>query len=695
MANRLAAASSPYLLQHQHNPVDWYPWGEEALQAAKERDRPIFLSIGYSACHWCHVMERESFENPQIAAILNEHFIPIKVDREERPDLDQIYMQAVQMLTGSGGWPMSVFLTPDGRPFFGGTYWPPEDRWGRPGFARVLQAIVDAWQTQRDKIDAQGQQIAEHLHASCQGPESVGSELKREWLEAADRWHIEHFEPHYGGFGGAPKFPHAMALSLLTELCVSDPNPQRQHVVCHTLDQMAAGGIYDHLGGGFARYSVDEKWLVPHFEKMLYDNALLAGCYADAYRLWHKPTYADVIRETLDYLIRDMQLPEGGICSAEDADSEGVEGKFYVWSLPEVKQALGEERAEEFCRAYDVTEGGNFEGHNILHRQIPLDELARELGKDPAELQQRLAEDRGRLYELRSGRVRPARDDKVLLSWNALAITGFCKGFRALDDIRFLHAAQQIAHFIYREMRHESGRLHHTWRAGRASLAAYLDDYATLLDALVELYQCDFDQEWLDWAGELGDIMLDRFRDPRGGFFFTADDHEQLVTRSKDLYESSVPSGSAMAASGLLALGRLLDHQPYIAAAHDTLVASSGLLSSVPQAAAQMLRALLRWLDEDTHLVLVGGDDEGEWVSACRVCREAFVPHSVVAGMRDSVETVEILAAHFIGRTAVHDRTTLYVCRHHTCEAPAVGLAEISPAVTRLQLAQSQPSADL
>lgn len=694
MANRLAEASSPYLLQHQHNPVDWYPWGEDALQAAKALDRPIFLSIGYSACHWCHVMERESFENPEIAEILNQHFIPIKVDREERPDLDQIYMQAVQMLTGSGGWPMSVFLTPDGRPFFGGTYWPPEDRWGRPGFTRVLQAIVDAWQTQRDKIDDQGQQITEHLHASCQGPEGTGGELKREWIEAADRWHIEHFEPRYGGFGSAPKFPHAMALSLLTELCAIQPEAQREHVVNHTLDQMASGGIYDHLAGGFARYSVDDKWLVPHFEKMLYDNALLAGCYADAYRLWRKPLYAEVTRETLDYLMGDMQLPGGGVCSAEDADSEGVEGKFYVWSLAEVQQALGKERAAEFCRAYDVTQQGNFEGHNVLHRQVPLEELARELGQDPTELQQRLAEDRAQLLAVRNQRVRPSRDDKVLLSWNALAITGFCKGFRALGEIRFLHAAQQIAHFIRREMRKECGRLLHTWRQGRASLAAYLDDYATLLDALVELYQCDFDAEWLDWAGELGDILLDRFHDPRGGFFFTADDHEQLVTRSKDLYESSVPSGSAMAASGLLALGRLLDRDDFITAAHDTLLSASGLLSSVPQAAAQMLRALHRWLDDDAHLVLVGGDDEGEWLSACRVVREAYVPHGVVLGVRDAADASQLLTAHFAGRTALRDRTTLYICRHHTCEVPAVGLADICRAVMRLQFAPSQSADD-
>lgn len=690
MPNRLAAASSPYLLQHQHNPVDWYPWGDEALSAAKEQDRPIFLSIGYSACHWCHVMERESFENPRIAEILNQYFISIKVDREERPDLDQIYMQAVQMLTGSGGWPMSLFLMPDGRPFFGGTYWPPEDRWGRPGFARVLLAIKDAWQAQREQLEAQGRQITDYLCIAAEGPERAEGDLKREWIAGADAWHRQNFDPTWGGFGGAPKFPHCMAISLLIELCAAAPDQQRQHIVCHTLDRMAAGGIYDHLAGGFARYSVDEKWLVPHFEKMLYDNALLAGCYADAYRLWHQPLYARVATETLDYLIRDMQLPGGGMCSAEDADSEGEEGKFYVWSLAEVTSVLGAERTSEFCHAYDVSERGNFEGHNVLNTPIVLEELAQARvgeseGQEPAEFLERLAEDRAQLLRIRSARVRPGRDDKVLCGWNALAITGLCKGFRAAAEVRFLNAAQRIAHFLRREMRLGSGRLMHTWRDGRASLPAYLDDYATLLDALCELYQCDFDDEWLEWAHELGEIILARFRDPRGGFYFTPDDHERLIARSKDAAESSVPSGSAMAAGGLLALGRLLEREAFIEAAHETLAASSGLMSSAPQAAAQSLRALDRWFDDDTHLVIIGGDDESEWQAACRACRQVLVPHGMILGARSPGTAPRLLAAHFANRTAVSGRTTLYICRQHTCEAPAVGLSPILDAIARWQ----------
>ena len=690
MPNRLAGASSPYLLQHQHNPVEWYPWGDEALRAAQTQDRPIFLSIGYSACHWCHVMERESFENPGIAEILNQHFVAIKVDREERPDIDQIYMQAVQMLTGSGGWPMSLFLTPDGKPFFGGTYWPPEDRWGRPGFAKVLSAIKDAWHTQREQLHAQSRQITDYLLASADGPERTEGDLKREWIDAADRWHQEHFDPKWGGFGGAPKFPHCMAISLMIELCAAAPDQNRQQIVSHTLDCMAAGGIRDHLAGGFARYSVDEKWLVPHFEKMLYDNALLAGCYADAYRLWPKPDYAQVCSDTLDYLMRDMQLPSGGMCSAEDADSEGVEGKFYVWSRAEVTEVLGEERAQEFCRAYDISQRGNFEGHNVLNTPVPLDELAKELGQEASEFRQRLAEDRAQLLLVRNRRVRPGRDDKVLLGWNALAITGLCKGFRALGEVRFLHSAQQIAQFIRREMRSSSGRLLHTWRDGRASLTAYLDDYGTLLDALVELYQCDFDDEWLEWACELGEIMLSRFHDPRGGFYYTADDHEPLIARSKDAVESSVPSGSAMAASGLLALGRLVERQDFIQAAHETLLANSGLLSQAPQAAAQSLRALDRWFDDDSHLVLIGGDDEGEWHAACRACRAVLLPHGVVMGARSVTPTNGLLSAHFLNRTAHADRTTLYICRHHTCQAPAVGLAEILQAIARCQKPQPE-----
>lgn len=687
MVNRLAKTSSPYLLQHQHNPVDWYPWGDEALQAAKQLDRPIFLSIGYSACHWCHVMERESFENQAIAQILNAHFIAIKVDREERPDLDQIYMQAVQMLTGSGGWPMSVFLTPEGRPFFGGTYWPPEARFGRPGFSNVLHAVADAWQKQRDQIEAQSHQITQAVHDSCQGPAGKGSELKAEWIVAADRWHCEHFEPRYGGFGGAPKFPHSMALSLLTEICQAVPDDSRRHVVQHTLNSMAAGGIYDHLGGGFARYSVDERWLVPHFEKMLYDNGLLAACYADAFRLWRIPAYAQVTSETLDYLIRTMQLPAGGLCSAEDADSEGVEGKFYVWNQSEIEQTLGNDRAGEFCAAYGVTLSGNFEGHNILNTPKPLAEVAVALGRDPEELAQRLAEDRQQLLRLRDLRVRPGLDDKVLLSWNALALTGFCKGYRALSEVRFLRAAQQVAGFIRREMRQASGRLWHSWRQGQASLVAYLDDYAYLVDSLVELYQCDFDEQWLSWASELADIMLEHFRDPTGGFYFTADDHEQLITRSKDLYESSVPSGSAMAVTSLIALGRLLERTDYLQAAHQALQASSGVLSAAPQASAQSLRALSRWLHEDTQLVIVGGDDEHEWHTACQLCRQVLLPHGAVIGVRDWQQTSELVGMHWHQRPPVAGRVTLFICRAQTCLPPVSGVVDIATALSRLELA--------
>lgn len=688
MPNRLSDALSPYLLQHQHNPVDWYAWGDEALAAAKHLDRPIFLSIGYSACHWCHVMERESFENAHIAQLLNQHFIAIKVDREERPDLDQIYMQAVQILTGRGGWPMSVFLTPDGRPFFGGTYWPPEDRWGQPGFAKVLGAVADAWHAQRDQIDAQGQQITEYLHANALGPERAGDALQSTWITAGDRWHIEHFEAQYGGFGNAPKFPHCMALSFLTELSVTHPSPERQQVVCHTLNCMASGGIYDHLGGGFARYSVDEKWLVPHFEKMLYDNALLAACYGDAYRLWRIPAYASVVTETLDYLTRTMQLLEGGICSAEDADSEGVEGKFYVWSSAEIQAALGAKRAAQFSRAYDVTDQGNFEGHNILNRIFdrtqPLEELARQLGYERrADLEQRLAEDRATLLELRAKRVHPGRDDKVVLSWNAMAVTAFCKGFRATGELRFLQSAERIAHFIRMHMRESSGRLFHTWRGGRAVVGAYLDDYATLMDSLVELYQCNFDERCLLWACELGELLLEHFHDEKGGFFYTADDHEKLVTRSKDMAESSVPSGSSMAASALLALGRVVEREDFIAAAFDTLQSMSGLLSSAPQAAGQALRAVHRWLADDQQMVILGGDDEGEWQAACALCRQVLVPHGIVIGARRSNPASELLAAHFNGRSAIGGQVTLFICKQQSCEAPVVGLSDIQRALSR------------
>jgi uncharacterized protein YyaL (SSP411 family) len=681
MSNRLANCSSPYLRQHKDNPVDWFPWGDEAFDRAREQDKPIFLSVGYSACHWCHVMEHESFESEEIAAILNQNFVSIKVDREERPDIDQIYMQAVQMLTGSGGWPMSVFMTHEGQPFFGGTYWPPDSRWGRPGFGQVLLAIVDAWQTKREQIVQQGAQIGENLQQACQGPAPSQSPLDPQWIAAADAWLIRHHDPQCGGFGGAPKFPHAMDLSLLVELSTFQPNDARTKVIHTTLDNMARGGIYDHLGGGFARYSVDARWLVPHFEKMLYDNALLASVYADAYRLWGNPEYAQVVRETLDYILREMTDASGAYYSTEDADSEGVEGKFYVWTPAEIEQVLGAERAQQFCDCYDVTEAGNFEESNILNLPKSISQFAALRQIDEALLREQLSQDRDKLLQRRATRVRPSLDDKVLLSWNALMIAAMTRGYRAVADQRYLQSAQAAVEFIRSSLRRADGRLWHTWRQGTPSLDAYLDDYAYLIEALTELFQVDGRATTIALAIDLAESMIEHFSDPAGGFFFTADDHEKLIARSKDLADSSVPSGNAMAAAGLLNLARLTGRNDFLDAAESALVAASGVMSSSPQASAQTLRVLLRHLQPSQEYVLVAGSDASEFAELRQQLLKRIDPRALticLAAASDEAdqsnwEELAKLCPLVEQRQSVESQATLYVCENFSCQQPIVG----------------------
>ncbi len=680
MPNRLAQSSSPYLRQHKDNPVDWFPWGEEAFQLAEKKDQPIFLSVGYSACHWCHVMEHESFENQKIADILNKNFVSIKVDREERPDVDQIYMHAVQMLTGSGGWPMSVFMTHDGKPFYGGTYWPPDSRWGRPGFGQVLMAIIDAWQNKRAQITDQGKQISENLAKSCYGPAATATALEPSWIAAADKWLVQHHDPQHGGFGGAPKFPHAMDISLLIELSALQPNDTRTQAIKLTLDKMARGGIYDHLGGGFARYSVDERWLVPHFEKMLYDNALLASAYADAYRLWRVEEYATVVRETLDYVIREMTDATGAYYSTEDADSEGVEGKFYVWSMHEIEEVLGLQRGGQFCDCYDVTEAGNFEDFNILNLPKSISQFAKLKQLDEQLLRQELNEDRKKLVERRALRVRPGLDDKVLLSWNALMITAMTRGYRALGYERYLQSAKKAVQFVHQHMRRADGRLWHTWRHGEPSLDAYLDDYAYLIDALTELFQVSSQTETLAIAIELAQLMIKHFSDPAGGFYFTADDHEKLIARSKDLADSSVPSGNAMAASALLNLSRLTGRSDFREVAEATLIAASGVMSSSPQAAGQSLRVLLRATQPSQEYALIAGDEPSEFNGLRRSLLFHFEPCAVTVPVSSDtdLETLAAVCPLVQSRSAIDSQVTLFVCQDFTCQQPIVGAVDIA-----------------
>lgn len=609
MANRLAGESSPYLLQHARNPVAWYPWGAEALEKARREDKPIFLSIGYSACHWCHVMEHESFENADIARYLNEHFVSIKVDREERPDLDQIYMHAVQVLTGRGGWPMSTFLTPELQPFYGGTYWPPSSRMGMPGFDQVLAAVVDAWRNRRAQVLQQAQELTQRIQL-LDPDVPADAELTPDLLRSAESDLLRSFDRAQGGFGGAPKFPQPMALRLALRLWKRRSNPRLLELVETTLDKMRRGGIYDHLAGGFARYSVDERWLVPHFEKMLYDNALLADAYLDGFLATRNTDYARVVRETLDYVLAYMTDPFGGFHSTEDADSEGEEGKFYLWTPVEVEAVLGPEAGQRFCYVYDVTPAGNFEHRNILNLPKTVEQCAALKGWDLPELERELADSRAKLLAERDRRVRPGKDDKVLVSWNALMIHALARAAGPLDEPRYLAAATRAAEFLLTALRRPDGRLQHSWRGGVAKHDAYLDDYTYLIEALLALYEASFEERWIEEAAAFAERVLGEFRDVAGGFFFVSDSHETLITRPKDVYDNATPSGTAMAATCLVRLGKLTGRTDYVAAAAEALKLALPVMQRAALAAAQSLIALDLWLGPTAEIAIIGDATE-------------------------------------------------------------------------------------
>ncbi len=686
MPNRLANETSPYLLQHANNPVDWYPWGPEALQRSRDEQKPIFLSIGYSACHWCHVMEHESFENAAIAELLNDNYVNIKVDREERPDLDQIYMNAVQLMTGRGGWPMSVFLTPDLQPFFGGTYWPPTSRHGMPGFEQVLAAVTDAWRHRREHAVAQAGEMTRHLQQIGRA-EGESGELAPELLGQAVAKLEQLFDFTYGGFGQAPKFPHAMDLQLLLRVWFRTRREGVLDMVKLNLDKMARGGIYDHLAGGFARYSVDARWLVPHFEKMLYDNALLTNAYLDGFLATGQAEYATVARETLDYILGYMTDDGGGFHSTEDADSEGEEGKFYVWTPDEIKGVLGDEAGERFCQVYDVTERGNFEGHNILNLPRTIAQFATLRQLDEAELQNDLARGRLLLLKVRDQRIRPAKDDKILVSWNALMIDAMSRAAGILNDEKYLAAAIRAAEFLMREVRRPDGRLLHSWRHGRAKLDAYLDDYAYLINALVSVYEASFDERWIDEAVRLADLMLRHFGDAeQGGFYFTADDHEQLIARNKDVHDSSVPSGNAMAATALIRLGKLTGRRDYLDAARATLEAAVGVMRQSPTAAGQMfLAADLLWGPLLEIAVVGESDDEISRVTQGLVQR--FIPQRVVAARRvDQEPRSPHLNPLFQGKLAARGEAAVFVCQDFACREPVHGRDAINALWERLTI---------
>ncbi len=676
--NRLLHETSPYLRQHAHNPVDWYPWGPEALARARELDRPIFLSVGYSACHWCHVMEHESFEDPEVANILNEHFVSIKVDREERPDLDQIYMAAVQALTGQGGWPMSVFLTPDLKPYYGGTYFPPQDHYGRPSFKRLLNGLIEFWRDRRAEVDQSADKITGYLQDATHLERQEG-ELTDTLIRNAAGLLARAFDHSFGGFGTAPKFPHAMDLRLLLRAWKRFGDDQALEMVRVTLDRMAMGGIYDHLGGGFHRYSTDAQWLVPHFEKMLYDNALLTAAYLEGFQATHDPFYRAVVEETLAYVAREMTSPEGAFYSTQDADSEGVEGKFFVWSAGEIEHLLGQETAKILNEIYGVSPEGNWEGHNILNRTRSYAQDSRLMKIAEPELRKTLAEAKKKLFDVRSRRVWPGRDEKVLTSWNGLMIAAFAEASSVLGNATYAETAARAADFILTQMRGQDGRLLRTYKSGSApKLNAYLEDYSYLLDALVSLYEATFSPRWLEAAIDLSRVMVEQFWDEaQGGFFYTGRDHEALIARTKDPQDSSVPSGNGMAATALVRLAKLTGRKDLLEKAEATFRLFRGIMASSPMAAGQMLLALDFHLGPVEEFAVVGKLLDDDTQKVLRAIQAGFRPNKIVAawdGAKDS--QVEKLIPLLAGKKAAGGVTT-YICENYTCQAPLVGAAAV------------------
>jgi uncharacterized protein YyaL (SSP411 family) len=667
-ANRLINETSPYLLQHAHNPVDWYPWSREAFEKALKEDKPIFLSIGYSTCHWCHVMEAESFENEHTAEILNDNFVSIKVDREERPDLDEVYMNAVRAMAGSGGWPLSVFLTPQGKPFYGGTYFPVHDIFGRPGFENVLLSIAEAWANRRNDVINSAENITKVLSPSASRAEL--SELPSAGPLVLDEAfvHLESaFDAEYGGFGSAPKFPSPCYLLFLFSYWWRTKKEKAIEMCTATLGRMAAGGIYDHVGGGFHRYATDGRWLVPHFEKMLYDQALLSRCYLQAWQLTKRPEYADVVTQTLDYVLRDMRHEEGGFYSAEDADSEGKEGIFYLWTPQEVEELLGLPDAGVFNEFYRVTKEGNFEEKNILSRCLSVDE---------SEI---ITKSRQKLLAKRNERIRPGRDEKIISGWNGLMIVSLACGGAAMGKPAYIDAAVRAADFILGTLV-RNGRLMHYFRDGRIIEKAYLDDYAALIGAMTALYEATFDAKWLVQAANLADKMIELFEDKqRGGFFLNGRDGQKLIIAPKPDYDGAVPCGNSMAAEALLRLGRMMMNSTYTEKAAGTLKAFSKRMADVPTSLTQMLVAMNFWLGPAQEIVIAVGRDKDKADKMLKLVRSRFLPNTVVM-LHDGAE-IETAVPFVKRQTAVNNKTAAYICENFICKKPITESARFEKAI--------------
>jgi uncharacterized protein len=674
-ANRLIHETSPYLLQHAHNPVDWYPWGDEAFAKAKEENKPVLLSIGYSACHWCHVMERESFENEQIARVMNDLFVNIKVDREERPDLDEIYMNAVQMLTGRGGWPMTMFLTPEREPFYGGTYFPPEDRHGMPAFPRVLQGVAQAY---RDKPQDVQKSVEEILSALKRMSRSEDHEhaFAPELISKAAEQIAGAYDAQNGGLGRAPKFPNPGAYELFLRQSHHAKTRRFLDIVTHTITKMAQGGIYDHVGGGFHRYSVDEKWLVPHFEKMLYDNAQLVRILAQLYRATGNEFFKRVMEETLDYLLREMLHSEGGFYSTQDADSEGEEGKFFVWSPAEINQIIGDEAGEIFARMYDVSDMGNFEGKNILHSILTVEQAARLFKKRPEEIESMVANAKQKLFEVRDKRAKPFRDEKIITSWNGLMVSGLAEALKISSKPSHLVAANRTIELIFTKL-FRDGLLLHTYKGGTAKQLGFLDDYAFLAVGLLDFYEATFDRFALERAIELTEIMIREFWDTaEGGFFYTGNSHEQLISRAKPVFDASVPSGNAKATELLLRMYHFTGKEDFLHKAETVLRSYSHAMETQSFGFAHMLCALDFYLRKPKEVVLVGKLEDSRTAELLAVTNSIYMPNMSLQLVAPD-EPLEKISPLLADKTQIGGNATAYVCHNFTCSAPVTHPEEL------------------
>ncbi|MEF2967311.1 thioredoxin domain-containing protein [Paenibacillus sp. M1] len=671
--NRLAKEKSPYLLQHAYNPVNWFPWGEEAFDKAKREHKPIFLSIGYSTCHWCHVMEGESFEDEEVAELLNKHFVAIKVDREERPDIDNIYMTVCQALTGQGGWPLTIVMTPEKQAFFAATYIPKRAKYGRKGLMDLLPLIREKWEEDAEELMETGREISRQVERRMLS--GLQGEVSEATLDKAYQMYDRDFDPAYGGFGGAPKFPASHNLSFLLRYYHRTGNMKALGMVEKTLNAMSRGGIYDHIGYGFSRYSVDERWLVPHFEKMLYDNALLAWTYLEAYQITKKAAYRDTAEQIFAYVLRDMTDPEGGFYSAEDADSEGQEGKFYVWEPEEIIEVLGPEDGELFCRVYDITEEGNFEGHNIPNRiATDLSAFAEVTELDESGLRDILEASRQKLFEYREARIHPGKDDKILTSWNGLMIMALAKGYSVTGKREYLDAAEKAARFILKELRRADGRLLARFRDGEAAYPAYADDYACLIWGLLELYEACFEPGYLEQALELNGQLIELFWDKEnGGFYFYGSDSETLLMRNKEIYDGAMPSGNSIALMNLVKLSRLTDDERLAELADKQIRAFAGAVGQYPPGYAMFLIGLELFFAPSREIVIAGDLEAKATREMIEAVHTSFTPESILVVLNNEPgdrEIIHKLIPASQDKGTLDGKPTAYVCQNFSCQAP-------------------------